>query len=106
MYFWSLNKVNLKIDGDYIRTRDLDKSEEGYSDEPEYQRKKRKIKKIREIIETVYLWRLQVAGLKSQEQGAEVQIKEEEAVQFKPKEAAEIIGLPIKTIYDYMYSLK
>ena len=46
----------------------------------------------------MYLWKKMIEGLKNK--------KSQAVVRFKPREAAELLGLPIKTLYDYMYSLK
>lgn len=69
-----------------------------YSDEEEPKKKKKRAKNIREIIELVYLWKHLTTGVKG--------IKPNEEIRFRPKEAAELIGIPLKTMYDYMYSLK
>ena len=93
--------VKVKFDSTDIRNRKefYEESEnDEYSEEDEFKRKKRKVKKIKEIIETVFLWKKLTEGVASK--------KNHEIVKFKPKEASEIMGLPIKTLYDYMYSLK
>jgi len=85
-----------------IRKKDeiyTSEEEDEYSDEEEFKKKKRKSKKIKQIVEIVYMWKKLVNGIKSR-------VYPDQIVKFKPKEAAEILGLPIKTMYDYMYSLK
>ena len=50
------------------------------------------------MAETVYVWKQFTEGVPS--------FKDNKMVTFKPRESAEIMGTPIKTLYDYMYSLK
>lgn len=69
-----------------------------YSDEEETKKKKKRAKNIREIIELVYLWKHLTSGVRSKVPNEEIK--------FRPKEAAELVGVPLKTMYDYMYSLK
>ena len=92
-------EINVKFDSIEIRRRDViyQSSDDEYSDEEEYKKKKRRSKKIKEIVEIVYVWKKLINGVRS---------RDNSQVKLKPKESAQVLGLPIKTMYDYMYSLK
>ena len=93
-------QIKVKFDSPSIRRKDefYDSSDDEYSEEDEFKKKKRKSKKIKEIVETVYLWKRMIEGLQNK--------RSQEIIKFKPREASELLGFPIKTLYDYMYSLK
>lgn len=94
------HQIKIKFDSADIRGKDefYESSVDEYSEEDEFKKKKKKSKKIKEIVETVYLWKRMIEGLHNK--------KKQEMVKFKPREASELLGFPIKTLYDYMYSLK
>ena len=94
-----MSQIKVKFDSIEIRKRySLSQSnDDEYSEEDEFKKRKRKSKKIKEIVETVFVWKKLINGMRT---------AEGDMVKFKPKESAQLIGLPIKTMYDYMYSLK
>ena len=96
-----MTKIGIQFDSEELRKSQevLNSSEDEYSDEEVNKRSnKRKPKTIKDIIEMIYIWNQLMKGIPS--------FKDGQPVQFKPKEASEVLGLPLKTIYDYKYFLK
>ena len=85
-----------------MRKRELgelsEEEEQEEKEEPKKnEKKKKKHRTIKDVIEIVLAWKRFKKG---------IQNSEGKIVKFTPQEAAEILGVSYKTLYDYMFFLK
>lgn len=93
----------MKFDNEYMNKKN---GSEGSDDEGEYDTQgklvasdttKKKHRTIKDVIEIVLAWKRFKKGVKN---------KKGKFVKFTPQEAAEVLGISYKTLYDYMFFLK